>query len=57
MRASLGGGASLDLELQRHSRTARVREDGKLSLEVVLVILVLRVGDGDAELSPQDAFA
>ena len=56
VRAVVGGVAALDPELHRHGTVACDGEDVEQLLEVGAVVLVVAVGDGQAELPAQGAF-
>ena len=57
MGAVVGGVAALDAEVHRHGAVARDGEDVEELLEVGAVVLVVAVGDGQAELPPQGPLA
>jgi hypothetical protein len=57
MGTVVGGVAALDPELHRHGAVACDGEDIKRLLEVRAMVLVVAVGDGQAELSPQGRLA
>src|SRR3974377_1804305 len=57
MGAVVGGVAALDAELHGHGAVAGDGEDVEQLLEVGAVVLVVAVGDGQAESPAQGAFA
>ena len=56
MRAVIGGVATLDPELYGHGPITGDRENIKQLLEVGAVVLVVAVGDGQAEMPAEGAF-